>query len=173
MAMSMPWPLIPAPRSGVSPPVAVSFLLPLSLMTSFSPVLMMAMSTRLMCSRARSAGDSRPAAVFFSSPALKEGIVYIGSGDSFFYALDADTGQLLWRTSLGGGILSSPALAGDLVIVGSSDGRLYAVQQQDGTIVWDFLTSDRMPVWTSPAVVDGRIYFGAHDGNVYALEGKQ
>jgi outer membrane protein assembly factor BamB len=64
-------------------------------------------------------------------------------------------------------------LAGNLIIVGSSDGRLYALQQQDGAVVWNFLTSERIPVWTSPAVVDGRTYFGAHDGNVNALEGTQ
>ena len=107
----------------------------------------------------------------FSSPAVDIGIVYIGSGDSFIYALDADTGRLLWRTTFGGGILSSPALAGDLIIVGSSDGHLYALQRQDGTIAWNFLVQARTPVWTSPAVIGNSIYFGAHDGAIYALEG--
>ena len=26
------------------------------------------------------------------------------------------------------------------------------------------------PVWSSPAVVDGKLYFGSHDGNVYAFD---
>ena len=32
-----------------------------------------------------------------SSPAVVEGKVFVGSGDSYLYCLDANTGELIWR----------------------------------------------------------------------------
>ncbi len=37
----------------------------------------------------------------FSSPAVANGKVFTGSDDGYFYALDADTGDQLWKTDGG------------------------------------------------------------------------
>ena len=47
-----------------------------------------------------------------SSPAVSEGVVFVGSDDDYVYALDADTGAVKWKYKTGGYIWSSsPAVA--------------------------------------------------------------
>ena len=63
-----------------------------------------------------------------SSPALGDGVLYIGSEDGRLYAVDATDGQKLWDFTTGGEITSSPALADGVIYVGSADGNLYAIE---------------------------------------------
>ena len=61
-----------------------------------------------------------------SSPAVADGMVYIGSWDHKVYALNASSGALIWSYTTGLPIRSSPAVADGVVYVSSWDGRLYA-----------------------------------------------
>jgi outer membrane protein assembly factor BamB len=66
-----------------------------------------------------------------SSPAIANGVVYVGSYDTRLYAIDALTGALLWTPTWGvdnlpRGINSSPAIARGHVYIGCRDGSLYA-----------------------------------------------
>ena len=60
-----------------------------------------------------------------SSPAVVDGVVYIGSGDEYVYALDAATGKQDWRFQTGGYVLSPPAVMDGVVYIGSSGGYSY------------------------------------------------
>ena len=66
-----------------------------------------------------------------SSPAIANGVVYVGSHDGRIYAINAVTGEQIWTYQtfafLGNsGVLSSPAVADGVVYVGSRDGKVYA-----------------------------------------------
>ena len=67
-----------------------------------------------------------------SSPAVANGVVYIGSGDGNLYAFKASTGTQLWSAPIGiqipnsRQITSSPMVAKGVVYIGSGDGNLYA-----------------------------------------------
>ena len=62
-----------------------------------------------------------------SSPAVANGMVYIGSDDNNVYALNASTGRLRWKyTTICCGVYSSPAVANGVVYVGSVDRNVYA-----------------------------------------------
>ena len=89
------------------------------------------------------------------SPAVANGVVYIGSGD-YLYALDATTGAKLWRSNTGGD--SSPAVANGVVYVGI-DNNVYALNAATGAKLWSFTTGS--DVRSSPAVVNGMLYVGA------------
>ncbi len=65
-------------------------------------------------------------AMIFSSPAVADGRVHVGSYDNNLYCLDAATGALLWNYTTGGVIYSSPAVANGVVYVGSMDRQIYA-----------------------------------------------
>ena len=104
----------------------------------------------------------------FSSPAVVDGVVYIGSNDTNVYALNAATGTEQWRFATGGFVIPSPAVVDGVVYVGSWDNNLYALDAATGTERWRFATGD--DVYSSPAVVDGVVYVGSDDTNLYALD---
>ena len=61
-----------------------------------------------------------------SSPAVANGVVYVGSNDDKVYALDASTGAILWTATTGGVVDSSPAVANGVVYAASLDFKVYA-----------------------------------------------
>jgi outer membrane protein assembly factor BamB len=64
-----------------------------------------------------------------SSPALANGVLYLGSFDTRLYAFGVIHGRELWTSGWGSltrGITSSPAVSGAKVYVGVRDGSLYA-----------------------------------------------
>jgi outer membrane protein assembly factor BamB len=81
---------------------------------------------------------------------VANGIVYVGSGDGGVYAINATTGQIVWKTVTGGAVNSSPEVANGVVYVGSSDGGMYAINATTGQIVWKLATGgavDSPPRW--------------------------
>jgi outer membrane protein assembly factor BamB len=63
----------------------------------------------------------------FSSPAVVDDTVYIGSTDGRVYALAASDGSQQWQFQTGSNVLSSPAVVDGTVYVGSNDERVYAL----------------------------------------------
>jgi outer membrane protein assembly factor BamB len=104
----------------------------------------------------------------FSSPAVADGKVYIGSGDNKVYCLDAYTGSFIWSFTTGDFVYSSPAVADGKVYIGSYDGKVYCLDAASGSKIWDYTTG--YPVVSSPAVADGKVYIGSGDGKVYCLD---
>jgi outer membrane protein assembly factor BamB len=103
----------------------------------------------------------------YSSPAVANGIVYAGSGDSYLYALDAVTGALKWRYLTGSAVFSSPNVVNGIVYFGSYDDKVYALNATTGALVWSFTTGGA--VFASPMVANGVVYVGSYDGSLYAL----
>jgi eukaryotic-like serine/threonine-protein kinase len=131
----------------------------------------------------------------FSSPVICEDVLFIGSEDSSFYALDAGDGSLKWKFRTGGRVSSSAAIWDDRVYIVSFDGYLYCLDQDSGRELWKFRTGgehvftapgihglpekDR-PLedpWdmflSSPVIANGKVYFGSGDGVFYALDCKK
>jgi outer membrane protein assembly factor BamB len=63
-----------------------------------------------------------------SSPVIADGILYIGSMDGYFYALNARNGRRLLKFKAYSSIISSPAILDGVAYVGTSKGLLYAVE---------------------------------------------
>jgi len=102
-----------------------------------------------------------------SSPAVVDGILYIGSGSKLF-SIDTNSQEERWVFETGDTISSSPAVADTNVYVGSEDGCLYALDTITGDKLWDYRTGGK--ITSSPAVADGTVYIGSHDGNLYAIK---
>jgi outer membrane protein assembly factor BamB len=79
-----------------------------------------------------------PEAGVTSAATLKNGVIYLGGGDSYWYALDAATGKVLWRVYTGDNSVtgghynwSSPLLVGNFAYIGiASFGDCPLVQGQ-------------------------------------------
>jgi len=105
--------------------------------------------------------------VVYSSPAVANGVVYVGSDDAKVYALNAVTGAVEWTYTTGDAINSSPAVANGVVYIGSSDNNVYALNAATGAVEWTFATGNT--VNSSPDVANGIVYVGSEDDYVYAL----
>jgi len=104
----------------------------------------------------------------YSSPAVADGKVYVGSDDRYIYCLDADNGDYIWSNITGGYVRSSPAVADGKVYVGSNDMNVYCLDADNGDYFWSYTTTGS--VRSSPAVSDGKVYVGSMDGKVYCLD---
>ena len=103
----------------------------------------------------------------FGSPAVVDGVVYIGSDNNNVYAFNASNGVQLWSHSTNGGEWSCPAVVGGVVYIQSSDGYLFALNASSGIQLWNYSTEGSD--FSSPTVVNGLVYIGSLDSNVYAL----
>ncbi|RLC63573.1 MAG: protein kinase [Chloroflexota bacterium] len=101
-----------------------------------------------------------------SSPAVHNGILYVGSYDHNLYAINAENGKFLWKYATEGGIASSPCVHEGRVFVGSADRALYAINADTGRIFWTCPTQGC--VWSSPRVAFNHVFFGSDDQHLYA-----
>lgn len=107
---------------------------------------------------------------FLSSPVADKGLVFIGSLDWNFYALDIRSGWAAWRYRTGGPIVSTPAVWENMVFFGSVDGYIYALDADAGRLVWRYQMQGQ--VTASPTVHGGSVYIGSVDGMLYCLDAR-
>jgi outer membrane protein assembly factor BamB len=107
-------------------------------------------------------------------------MVYIGSWDSYFYAIDARSGHERWRFKTGEdheivnqvGIQSSAIIAEDMVYFGCRDSNLYALDAVSGVKKWAYPTKGSWVIST-PIAKDGMLYFATSDsGLLHAVDAK-
>jgi Tol biopolymer transport system component len=96
--------------------------------------------------------QNRPTVLFLDTTTVKGAskVLLVGSQDGHVYAVDAESGRLLWTSpQLGTWVQASPSAmlkdlggAYDLVLVGTRDGgadnTFYGLHLSDGTIAWSF-----------------------------------
>jgi polyvinyl alcohol dehydrogenase (cytochrome) len=124
--------------------------------------------------------SGQPAAAFDGSPVVSGGLVFIGSDTGVFYALNEDTGTVVWSLNTGflpkytcvaAGIRDTATVAADpttgkpTVYFATGSGSLYAVDAATGTVVWQThvfpAAKASVPfIWGSPTVYGGRVYVG-------------
>jgi outer membrane protein assembly factor BamB len=115
---------------------------------------------------------------YMSSPAVADGRVYFGSGDGNVYAIDANSGVILWKFATQDVVHASPAVSGGMVYIGSWDGNFYAIDAETGQQRWIFkggqdpAIHNQVGFQSSAAIVDGTVYVGCRDAHVYALDAK-
>src|SRR5207248_2567845 len=102
-----------------------------------------------------------------SSPAVANGVVYIGSADSNLYALNAKTGAKIWSFSGSPGPVNSSPTVVNGIVYSTSGYNLYALNATTGAKLWSF-TAEGV-VDDSPTVANGVVFFGSDDFYVHAI----
>lgn len=102
----------------------------------------------------------------WSEPLVIDGVLYFASLDHFVYALDANTGEEIWRLDLQGAAPGTPFYHDGHLYVGSFARKIYDISLE-GEILAEYATQDW--VWGAPTVVDGVLYAADLSGMVYAL----
>ncbi len=114
----------------------------------------------------------------FSSPAVVDGKVYVGSEDKNWYCLNAYTGAKIWNFTTGFFVRASAAVVDGKVFTGADDGYFYCLDANTGAQLWktsaggffpQYLSSGEGEPRSSPIVIGGRVYCGSLDGKVYCL----
>jgi outer membrane protein assembly factor BamB len=111
---------------------------------------------------------SRVGGYGYTTPAVSNGVAYVGGFDGKLRALRATTGDEIWETpDVPGRILGAPVLIGDLVFFSVLEKRTYAARISDGKIVW------RLPMGRySPGIATERTYFFSVNGRLIATLGR-
>jgi eukaryotic-like serine/threonine-protein kinase len=91
--------------------------------------------TRSNVGRLRLAWSFRTGGPVWSSAAVRDGTVYIGSNDGHVYALRLSDGARLWTAAVSGDP-SAPAVVGRAVYVFANDGFAYAFDVATGMRLW-------------------------------------
>jgi outer membrane protein assembly factor BamB len=108
-----------------------------------------------------------------ASPVLVGGVLYAGSSDGVYRAVDAATGNERWRFETGGIYAPHPSVADGLVFMGDNNpgqppghGTLFAVDAGDGSERWHLAGAQT----ASPLAVAGMLYLGIEEGYLVALD---
>ena len=107
------------------------------------------------------------------APAILNGIIYVGTENGEFVAVDPAAKKVLWRyrnTARSDAFRSSAAVTPDAIYVGGRDKILHAHDPHDGHKLWYFTARSRID--GSPVVVGERVFFGSGDGKFYSLDRK-
>ncbi len=101
-------------------------------------------------------------------PIYVGGKLYAINNNGTAFALDSDTGKVLWERSLGRLNASSPAYSKHrLYIVNLVPGHIVKLDAKTGKTIWKHSLPGRAE--SSPVVIGRTVYFGCEDGNLYAL----
>lgn len=102
-------------------------------------------------------------------PVVDETNVYFGSMDHKVYALNMESGKLVWSSELDGAILGAITLGENgLLFAGTLGDNVFALDSSSGKTVWKVALSSR--VWSAPAVGDGNLYVGDQAGKIVSLD---
>lgn len=102
------------------------------------------------------------------TPLLVEGVLFVGAGNGSFHAVDAESGERVWRVDIGGKVRTTALALGRNVVFGGWDGTLQAVDRASGAVAW----SREVPgeITSEPALIDGMLILGTRSGLLVALD---
>lgn len=109
--------------------------------------------------------------IYMTSPIVHQNKVLIASvdedlkGESYIYALDNQTGNLLWKYPVNNSIKNTIAAENGIVYAQTAQGSVIAVKVSDGSLSW----GRQLHVNGLPALIEGLV---VADGVVYAGTGK-
>lgn len=107
-----------------------------------------------------------------SSPVTDDGLVFFGSEDSTWYALESANGKVKWKLRTNAPIRSTAVISGDRIFLAGGNGVLVCANKTTGAVIWRIIY-DQTAVFmgersydfadyyhSSPVVDDGIIYLG-------------
>jgi outer membrane protein assembly factor BamB len=98
---------------------------------------------------------------------FSDGIIYQPGDKNVLYAVSSDDGSMVYQLDLDAPPMSAAVVA-DKIYVTDIKGKVYALDKKDGQRVWQNRLAG--PIWTSPAVAEGRLFVGHSGGELVALD---
>lgn len=100
-------------------------------------------------------------------PLLVDGVLYVGSGDGSFHAIDAASGKSLWKFQGKGKIRTNAVTDGTRIFFGTFENTVYGVDRATGKELWNRNTYGE--ITSSPMLIENRLIVGNRGGLLIAL----
>ena len=107
----------------------------------------------------------------FSPPIVSGDVVYVGASCAAppnFYAIDKDSGDLLWGFRADTGVASSPTVLEDIVLGTSLGGEVFALAKDTGDLLWSVALEEA--ITSRPLVIGDSIIVGSRRGTLLSIE---
>lgn len=111
-----------------------------------------------------------------SAPVVIGKYIYLRSADNHLYALNDNTGNMIWKFNASSQIRSTPAIKEKKVIVGTFGGIIYCIDKLTGKEIWHLDTeigretlSRRIAINSNPTITGDLVIIGSRNLNLYAL----
>jgi Ca-activated chloride channel homolog len=109
-----------------------------------------------------------------ATPAYADGMLFIGGGygSHEFYAVDADSGKVIWKMQTGDDGPTAAVVAEGFVAFNTESCTLIVVDEKTGKIVWQEWLGD--PLMSQPAIDNGVLYMAypaGQDGRAHSDKG--
>lgn len=108
-------------------------------------------------------------ALLGGGPVTGDNKVFIGSENGEVFALDAQSGELVWQGKVKGEILAAPAHDTGILVVNTASGVLQAFNADTGEELWS-IEQDVPPLSlrgiSAPVIASGGVVVGSASGNV-------
>ena len=106
----------------------------------------------------------------FAAPVIADGRVFVVDGSGVVIAMDATSQQVLWTHATRGGKgncnnVAAPAVTGKYLHVGTTAGYYYVFEAATGKVIREI--DCREPIFSAPAVGNGRVYFATLGARIY------
>jgi len=107
---------------------------------------------------------------FEVTPAIVDGVVYVGDLDGALFALNLKDGKQVWKSTIESGFVSSPAYRDGRIYLGDYDGVFYCFHAKDGKLLWQYETGAE--VNSSANFYKDNVLVGSQDATLYCLAAK-
>jgi outer membrane protein assembly factor BamB len=102
----------------------------------------------------------------YSTPAIANGVIYVGDFNGLIHAYRAADGTQLWQTYIGGRILAPGVIVGPLVFFSNLETKTFGLNRSDGKVVWHVGMGKYQP-----GIATDRHYYFTLNGLLVAYQG--
>ena len=120
----------------------------------------------------------------FATPAVHDGVAYLGTTGGVFNAIRVEDGERVWTFSAGRPIFGDALVDGEALYFVCDNGYLFKLERATGEEVWRYELGDERvsrilghPIvfdwdWQAPKpmIVDGTVFVGSGDGGFHAVD---
>jgi eukaryotic-like serine/threonine-protein kinase len=120
----------------------------------------------------------KTSAAIHSAPLIEDSVLYIGSTNNIFYAINIKSGTEIWQFTTDYSI-NSKAATNDSLVIFESGFKLYALTKKTGTLKWSYVADARKPEMSlgltdyhhsSPIIYKDIAYYGDGWGNLNGVD---
>ncbi len=101
------------------------------------------------------------------TPIYKNNILYFASNDNYFYAIDFNTGDMIWKKRIDITAYSLPYIYKSRIYFGTTTGKLVCLDMRKGKFLWEKQFSKGF--FSSAVINNDILYIGNFNGYIYGI----